>query len=69
MQFYFNVVNSRYSGPLLEPAALTEAVAKGPNSTEYTQLVSWLNDKLKDFYGLEESINATHCKSSSELKN
>ncbi|XP_078314757.1 protein FAM98A-like [Crassostrea virginica] len=49
-----------YSGPLLEPAALTEAVAKGPNSTEYTQLVSWLTDKLKDFYGLEESINATH---------
>ncbi|XP_062619940.1 protein FAM98A-like [Saccostrea cucullata] len=49
-----------YTGPLLDPSALSEAVNQGPASTEFTQLVSWLTDRLKSFYGLEESINATH---------
>uniref|UniRef100_K1RG19 Protein FAM98A n=1 Tax=Magallana gigas TaxID=29159 RepID=K1RG19_MAGGI len=49
-----------YDGSLLDPAALSEAVSQGPASTEFTKLVSWLTDRLKDFCGLEETIHATH---------
>lgn len=52
----------RYDGSLLDPAALSEAVSQGPASTEFTKLVSWLTDRLKDFCGLEETIHATHCR-------
>ena len=53
--FFFFFV--RYTGPLLDEAALSTALDDGPRSLEYTSLVSWLSSELQSFCGLQENVN------------
>lgn len=49
----------RYSGPLLNPSNLNNAVQGGPKSTEYTALISWLCDQISKFGQLDDTVHKT----------
>ena len=48
----------QYSGPCSAAAALSAAVADGPRSAEFRQLVCWLTERLVPLCDLEETASA-----------
>ncbi|WAR29219.1 FA98A-like protein, partial [Mya arenaria] len=61
MDTYADILDSLedlgYDGELLQEALLGKALEGGPESVEYTTLVSWLCEELRDFVGLQETVN------------
>jgi len=49
--------NYRYTGECTQEDVLQKALESGPQSMDYTSLVAWLSDQLKDFCSLQESVN------------
>ncbi|XP_034937141.1 protein FAM98A [Chelonus insularis] len=50
-----------YDGALLDAQKLSQALEKGPKSTEFTSLVSWLAEQLILFGSTEEHVHPTTC--------
>ncbi|XP_015596643.1 protein FAM98A [Cephus cinctus] len=48
-----------YTGPLLDPEKLSDALNGGAKSVEFTTLVAWLAEQLITFNDLDESIHPT----------
>lgn len=49
-----------YKGPLLDDGALSQAVAAGATSPEFTKLCAWLVSELRVLCKLEENVQATN---------